>query len=105
MPRYIIERQYLVPVYEHVLIEAQTLEDACRRATDDIEEPWGDDVRTDYESSGPTTIQLAVEVPEPIDLNVVSLSHLLYNAGLEVLSIPDTFADEGHYPSNGVGFV
>lgn len=105
MPRYVIERQYLVPVYEHILVEAQSFEDACRKATDDIAEPWGDDVQTDYESPGPTTVQLVVEIPEAVDVNEVSLSYLLYDAGLDTLPLPAQFAEENDRPTEGVGFV
>jgi hypothetical protein len=104
MPRYVIERQYLVPMYEHILVEAPTVEDAFRKALDDIEQPW-ENVQTDYENSGPTTIELAVELPSSMDVHqAASLAHLLYDAGLEALFIPEQFVDE--VQSNGeVGFV
>jgi hypothetical protein len=107
MPRYVIERQYLVPVYEHILVEAPTFEAACRKAADDTEEPWGANATTDYESSRPTTIECAVELPQPEDSDAdnASLSYLLYEAGLEPLPIPHEFADEGDGASAGVGFV
>jgi len=107
MPRYVIERQYLVPVYEHILIEAPTFEDACRRALDDIEKPWGDNAKTDYECSRPTTIELAVELPNSgaLDADEHSLSYLLYEAGLEPLPIPREFAEVIDDPGISVGFV
>lgn len=43
MPRYVIERQFLVPVYEHILVKAPGLEAACREALDDNAQPWGDE--------------------------------------------------------------
>jgi hypothetical protein len=107
MPRYVIERQYLVPVYEHILVEAPTFEAACRRAFDDIEEPWGDHAKTDYENSRPTTIELAVKVPDSDDFDAdgSSLSYLLYEAGLEPLPIPPEFTEEIDDPDVSVGFV
>jgi hypothetical protein len=37
MPKFVIERQYLVPMYQHIVIEAETLEEACKTAiSDDI---------------------------------------------------------------------
>ncbi|HZK90436.1 MAG TPA: hypothetical protein VFC56_09850 [Stellaceae bacterium] len=108
MPRYVIERQYLVPVYEHVLIEAPTFEDACRNALDDIEEPWGDNAQTDYESARCTTIERAVELPEQVQADGADegpLSHFLFDAGLEPLPIPREFAGEADGSSAGVGFV
>jgi hypothetical protein len=107
MPRYVIERQYLVPIYEHILVEAPTFEAACRKAMDDTEEPWGDNAKTDYESSRPTTIELAVEVPDSDDFDAYdsSLSYLLYGAGLEPLPIPREFTEEIDDPEVSVGFV
>ena len=86
----IIERQYLVPVYEHVIVEAQDFETACRDALDEIKQPWGDDTKTDYESSRPTTIERAVKAPNWTDLDAdeFSLSYLLYDAGFDPLPIP-----------------
>ncbi len=43
MPRYVIERQYLLPIYEHLLIEAPTFDAACHEALDEIFHPWEDD--------------------------------------------------------------
>ena len=34
MPKFVIERQYLVPMYQHVVVEADTLEDACAISPD-----------------------------------------------------------------------
>jgi hypothetical protein len=37
MPKFVIERQYLVPMYQHIVIEAENLEEACKnRISDDI---------------------------------------------------------------------
>jgi hypothetical protein len=36
MPKFVIERQYLVPMYQHIVVEAENLEEACKTAiTDD----------------------------------------------------------------------
>ena len=40
MTRYIIERQYLLPVYQHLAVEAPDLDTACREALDDGEHDW-----------------------------------------------------------------
>jgi len=61
MPRYIIERQYLLPVYQHLAVEAPDLGSACRDALDDGEHDWKD-AQEDYESTRPTTIVSAVEI-------------------------------------------
>ena len=38
MPKFVIERQYLVPMYQHIVVVAETLEDACKKGiSDDID--------------------------------------------------------------------
>ena len=32
MPKFVIERQYLVPMYQHIVVEAENLEEACKKA-------------------------------------------------------------------------
>jgi hypothetical protein len=55
MPRYIIERQFLLPVSEHLLITAPNFKAACREALDDIANPWKEDAQ-DFDNAGPVTI-------------------------------------------------
>jgi hypothetical protein len=31
MPMFVIERQYLVPMYQHIVVEAQNREEACKK--------------------------------------------------------------------------
>jgi hypothetical protein len=97
-----------VPVYEHLLIEAPSFEEACRSAIDESEQPWGDDTRADYESARPTTIARAVELPGLVragDAGEDSLSHFLYGAGLDPLPIQREFTEEIDDPGISVGFV
>jgi hypothetical protein len=38
MPKFVIERQYPVPMYQHIVIEAENLERACKKGiSDDID--------------------------------------------------------------------
>src|SRR5262249_14846622 len=67
VPRYIIERQYLVPIYEHLLVEAPSFEAACCEALDDHVQPWGDDAQIDFDNAHSTTIAQAVELPETLE--------------------------------------
>ena len=53
MPLFTVERQYLVPVYEHLTIEAVDADAACHAAVDEDAHPW-DDPKTDYESARET---------------------------------------------------
>jgi hypothetical protein len=88
MPKYVIERQYLLPVYQHVLVEAPDLHAACRQA---IENDDWDTSEQDFDNSRETTIAQAVEIPADFDLDSRSLSECVYNAGLEQLAIPPQF--------------
>jgi hypothetical protein len=61
MPKFVIERQYLVPMYQHVVVEADTLEAACDMAvTDDI--AW-DTQEMDCDNARATTITAAKAIP------------------------------------------
>ena len=54
MPKFVIERQYLVPMYQHIVVEAETLEEACKKGiSDDID--W-DTQEMDSDNARQTTI-------------------------------------------------
>ena len=62
MPKFVIERQYLVPMYQHIVLEAENIEKACKKAvTDDID--W-DTQEMDGDNARETTITDAKMVPE-----------------------------------------
>ena len=62
MPKYVIERQYLVPMYQHIVVEAENLEEACTKGiSDDIH--W-DSQEMDCDSARATTITAAKIVPK-----------------------------------------
>ena len=62
MPKFVIERQYLVPMYQHIVVEAENLEEACKKGiSDDID--W-DTQEMDCDSARATTITAAKIVPE-----------------------------------------
>ena len=112
MPRYVIERQYLVPMFEHIFVEAADLEAACREALDDFAQPWGDDAKLDYDTVRPTTISQAVELPGHLFPELRSRedgdSHLfsqaLYDSGLDLLRIPHEFAEVDQADEGPIGF-
>ena len=57
MPMFVIERQYLVPMYQHIVVEAETLDEACKSGiSDDID--W-DSQEMDSDSARATTITAA----------------------------------------------
>ena len=99
MPRYVIQRQYLVPVYEHLLVEAPSLAAACRDELDKDAQPWGDDAEEDFDGAGPVTITRAVQLPEPPPLGLEgkgnptgsALDNALSGGGLDPLGIPAEF--------------
>jgi hypothetical protein len=81
MPRFTLTRQYLLPVYQHFVIEAQTLEQACEKAIE--ESDWGCS-QEDYDNARETTIECAAvgEWESPHDASVQ-------------LEVPKRFTDEG----------
>ncbi len=113
MPRYVIERQYLVAIYEHICVEAESLEDACRQAVDDIQHPWSENAEMDFDTARPTTVAQAVEIPdgrlpevEPTeDRDRDLLSDALYQSGLPLLQIPKEFSDGAKSLAGDVGFI
>jgi hypothetical protein len=113
MPRYVIERQFLVPMFEHIFVEAPSFEEACRRAVDDYAEPWGEDgAKADYDNARPTTVAQAAEIPEDLypelrsrgDADNYDLSLVLYDSRLDLLTIPDEFEEPAEAPGDKVGF-
>ena len=55
MPMFTVERSYLVPVYQHVTVEADDVATACTAALDEDAHPWDND-KVDYESARETTV-------------------------------------------------
>ena len=97
MPRYIIERQYLLPVYRHLAVEAPDLGSACRDALDDGEHDWKD-AQEDYESTRPTTIVSAVEIASEEEWVIANESQyersgLMYDGSHELIEIPREFTE------------
>jgi hypothetical protein len=69
MLKFVIERQYLVPMYQHLVVEAETLEEACKKGIrDDIN--W-DTQEMDCDSARGTTITEAKIVPEAYEADQV----------------------------------
>ena len=113
MPRYVIERQYLVPMFEHILVEAPSFDAACREAIDEFVQPWGDNVAPDFDNARAVTITEAVAIPENLFPELRSrededhhiLSYTLYDAGLPLLQIPAEFTDGDQGNVGDVGFT
>jgi hypothetical protein len=92
MPKYVIERQYLLPVYQHLVIEAATLEEACSKAAE--HDDW-ETAKEDGDGARPTTITNAVELPSDTPEPAIGdLPYFLYEQGLALLPIPDEFKTE-----------
>jgi len=97
MLRYVIERQYLLPVYQHLAVEAPDLESACRDALDDGEHDWKD-AQEDYESTRPTTIVSAIEIASEEEWATATKSQyersgLMYDGRHELIEIPREFTE------------
>jgi hypothetical protein len=61
MPKFVIERQYLVPMYQHIVIDAENIETACKMAvSDDIDL---DTQEMDGDNARKTTITNAKLIP------------------------------------------
>ena len=83
MPKFVIERQYLVPMYQHIIVEADNLEEACEKAdSDDID--W-DTQEMDCDSARATTITEAKVIPEGYEADVV---HSLIIASRDPRGLP-----------------
>ncbi len=113
MPKFVIERQYLVPMYQHIVVETETLEEACRKAiSDDMD--W-DTQEMDCDSARATTITGAKLVPDGYNvspergliiasgdlkgrpLDMLSFATFLYENEAEtgpLLEIPEQFTEE-----------
>ena len=66
MPKFVIERQYLVPMYQHIVVEAESLEEACKNGiSDDIN--W-DTQEMDSDNARQTTITNAKVIPDAFEL-------------------------------------
>jgi hypothetical protein len=62
MSKFVIERQYLVPMYQHIVVEADTFEKARELAmSDDI--PW-DSQQMDCDNARATTLTAAKAIPD-----------------------------------------
>jgi hypothetical protein len=113
MPKFVIERQHLVPMYQHIVVEAETFEKACEMAvTDDID--W-DSQEMDSDNARATTLTEAKVIPDgyevdpvqrlliagtdPSDhpLDMLSLATFLYEDEAKtgpLLKIPAEFTDD-----------
>jgi hypothetical protein len=61
MPQFVIERQYLVPMYQHLAVEAETFEMVCELAmSDDIS--WNSQ-EMDCDNARATTLTAAKAIP------------------------------------------
>jgi hypothetical protein len=67
MPKFVIERQYLVPMYQHIVVEAETFEEACTKGICD-EMDW-DTQEMDCDSARATTITEAKVIPDGYDVD------------------------------------
>ena len=61
MPKFVIERQYLLPIYQRLIINAPDITTACQEAVED--DDW-ESAEEDGDGSGATTINAAREIPE-----------------------------------------
>jgi len=87
MPKYMIERQYLLPIYHHLAIEAATFAAACAAAMDETKHGWKG-AQPDPENARAHTLTRAVEVPAEWADKTAAPAWYLYDAALPALPIP-----------------
>src|SRR5260370_25396992 len=63
MPKFVIERQYLLPIYQRLIINAPDITTACQAAVE--ADDW-ESAEEDGDGSGATTISAAREIPEAL---------------------------------------
>jgi hypothetical protein len=113
MPNFVIERQYLVPMYQHIVVEAENLEEACKKATSgdidwDTQEMDCDSARATtitaakivpegYEADQPHSLIIASRDPRGLPLDMLSLATFLYESEAKTgprLEIPAQFTED-----------
>jgi hypothetical protein len=99
MPKFVIERQYLVPMYQHIVVEAENLEDACKKGiSDDID--W-DTQEMDSDGARKTTLTFIKEIPARLEESGGVLWDRSKNPDRPLAIFPVTFLyDGGHRPSS-----
>lgn len=106
MPKYVIERQYLLPIYQRLVVEADSVEDACQKAID--HDHW-EDAEEDRDGARATTVAALKCIPDGIDVDDLdfdpddprtqytkSLSSFLYEGDTSTIhsDVPTEFAEE-----------
>jgi hypothetical protein len=95
MPKFVIERQYLVPMYQHIVVEAENLEEACRKGiSDDID--W-DTQEMDCDGARKTTLTFVKEIPAGLDETQGILWDRSENPDRPLAIAPVTFLYRGEY--------
>src|SRR5260370_23684066 len=98
MSRFVIERQYLLPIYQRLIINAPDITTACQEAVEN--DDW-ENADEDGDGSGATTINAAREIPqgllEQIDRGDIHSGSFLSEDQPEYaprLEIPTQFTDD-----------
>jgi hypothetical protein len=88
--KYVIERQYLLPIYQHLVIEAGSAEEACRKAVE--HDDW-EDAKEDGDGARETTITALRPVPDGQEPD--NLGDFLYGDKPEeaTRAVPAAFAE------------
>ncbi len=87
--KYAIERQYLLPVFQHLVIVADTVDDACHQTVE--HDDW-QDAREDCDSAHATTITAIWPVPDDVADDAIDPTGILYGEGADSLPIPEQYA-------------
>jgi hypothetical protein len=114
MPKFVIERQYLVPMYQHIVVEAENLGDACnieghqrrywlRHPGDGLRQRSRDtisaakSVSEGYEADKAHSLTVASRDPRGLPLDMLSLATFLCEDEAKtgrLLEIPAKFTED-----------
>jgi hypothetical protein len=95
MPKFVIERQYLIPMYQHIVVEAENLEEACKKGiSDDID--W-DTQEMDCDGARKTTLTFVKEIPGGLDETQGILWDRSENPDRPLAIAPVTFLYSGEH--------
>jgi len=96
MTKYAIEREFLLPCYEHVIIEADSLEAACEKATfpDCDDDDWVCGFEQDTDAPQPIYVTRIVELPDGYD--ETDAANVIYDDGFATSPIPEEYTKEAN---------
>jgi hypothetical protein len=95
---FVIERHYRVTMFQHIIVEADNLEDACKEAVEGDYTPSGEGDQDDWNERDPgdTYVSQAKLAPAGIEVDDEDLdrANFMRDKTIPDLDIPPEFAQE-----------